>query len=490
MTLTVNLRKTVHRKSIEYCTSSPFGVNAAGTFLVYDNSNILPARDSSYFVGGASSIYGYSCDEDAWVTLSASGIAGTFAAGACGRASPLGAPAGVTINTATAGTTTTLTTALTIVKSLAGCEIRVIAGTGVGYVGTILSNTLGANSVITVTTASSTAFSSTSQYQIFSGSLWFMNAGTAAVGFSVYDRATAAWTARSVTNIPTSWATDACLVTTVGRASNRGTGFVNGTATAGASTTLTDTAKAWLTNGWANAQVRIISGTGLGQIRTISSNTATVLTVSSAWTTTPDATSVYRIEGNEDYLYLIGNAAVTMYRYSISGNAWTVLAPTTARAAAVGAGCTAEYVDSVQASNWTDGTYGAHYSTTLFKQNGRYIYSFRGGATGTLDVYDIAANTWINAVAIGNTGETFSTGSCAAILDGYIYLQRDATSRFLRFGINENNMDPLTYNPVPQSTAVAGGKVFILTYIEGTTRLNYLYAMGNTRAELVRWVLV
>lgn len=42
--------------------------------------------------------------------------------------------------------------------------------------------------------------------------------------------------------------------------------------------------------------VRIIGGTGAGQVRHISANTATVLTVDSPWETTPDATSIFWIE--------------------------------------------------------------------------------------------------------------------------------------------------------------------------------------------------
>lgn len=99
-------------------------------------------------------------------------------------------------------------------------------------------------------------------------------------------------------------------------------------------TTLGKTGKTWTVNQWTNSQVRITSGTGIGQVRTISSNTATTLTVPS-WTTTPDATSNFVIEPNDDFLYLIGNNAVTMYRYSISANTWTVMAPTTARGGAM-----------------------------------------------------------------------------------------------------------------------------------------------------------
>jgi hypothetical protein len=71
----------------------------------------------------------------------------------------------------------------------------------------------------------------------------------------------------------------------------------SGTATSGTSTTLTDTSKSWGTDVWVGNKVSITGGTGAGQTRSISSNTATVLTVSSAWTTNPDATSTYNILG-------------------------------------------------------------------------------------------------------------------------------------------------------------------------------------------------
>jgi hypothetical protein len=92
-------------------------------------------------------------------------------------------------------------------------------------------------------------------------------------------------------------------------------GFDAGTATAGAATTLTDSTKAWETNRWANYVVRILHGTGIGQTRIIASNTATALTVQQAWTTTPDTTSVFAIQGNPDTLYLVsgGNAAILMH---------------------------------------------------------------------------------------------------------------------------------------------------------------------------------
>ncbi len=58
---------------------------------------------------------------------------------------------------------------------------------------------------------------------------------------------------------------------------------------------LVDATKNWTVNGWANYLIKITSGTGYGQVRHISSNTATTLTISTAWTTWPDLSSTYAI---------------------------------------------------------------------------------------------------------------------------------------------------------------------------------------------------
>lgn len=68
-----------------------------------------------------------------------------------------------------------------------------------------------------------------------------------------------------------------------------------GTATAGSATTLTDSSKAWAVDAWVGYSLYITAGTGAGQQRVVRSNTATVLTLSTAWTTNPDATSLYAV---------------------------------------------------------------------------------------------------------------------------------------------------------------------------------------------------
>lgn len=79
-----------------------------------------------------------------------------------------------------------------------------------------------------------------------------------------------------------------------------------GTATAATSTTLTNTNVTMTTNIHANAKIRIFDGTGDGQIRNISSNTATQFTVSPAWEITPDTTSRYVVFSSDDWPAVTG----------------------------------------------------------------------------------------------------------------------------------------------------------------------------------------
>lgn len=69
----------------------------------------------------------------------------------------------------------------------------------------------------------------------------------------------------------------------------------SGTATGGSSVTLVDSTKTWTTNEFQFRRVRIVGGTGEGQIRRIASNTADTITVELDWDTAPDATSEYEV---------------------------------------------------------------------------------------------------------------------------------------------------------------------------------------------------
>jgi len=68
-----------------------------------------------------------------------------------------------------------------------------------------------------------------------------------------------------------------------------------GTATSANGITLTDDTKAWTTNQWVNGAVSITRGTGSGQVRRITGNTAMGITITEAWATIPNNTSAYSL---------------------------------------------------------------------------------------------------------------------------------------------------------------------------------------------------
>lgn len=471
MTTTSRLRPILDRQQFEMCAQAPLS-SAAGTHFI---SSTLHDQ-MQLVIAGTGTQWLYDPAKDAWLLITAGAVAGTFGAGVCGTHHPNG-PTG----TALAGSTsTTLNTATAVGRSITGYKVRITAGTGAGQEKTILSNTIGANAVLTVDSAWGVTPDVTSTYLLLTGRYYVFIGGTGGPGMKYWDFATNTWSAAlSMTGAPATPGTECKLRSTPGFLAQ----FATGTATAGGATTLTNSAKTWTVNQWANYQVRITAGTGAGQVRTIASNTATALTVSSAWAANPDATSQYVIEGNDDYLYLAGNNAVTLYRYSISGNSWTTLSPGVARAGAPGAGMSLNWVRTVPNSAWTNE------SAIL---NGRRLYSWRGGASGTLDFYDIPSNAWTNAVPLWGMGqESFTTGSCHDNADyGKIVTQRDATGRFYELDVANQQVTPLATLFYPQGTAVVGDRLFTIEYIDGATRLVWVYYMLNTLNVMVRVLLI
>jgi hypothetical protein len=466
-------RKILDQKRWTLMTSQAPVATGAGMFMI--SSRLSQQRQM--FVTSNTVQYLYYPLEDAFIQIPSAALAGTFGAGACGTSTAIG-PSG----TATAGSTTTLTTNLTLARSLAGYQIEITGGPGAGDVRTIAYNTVGTNGVITVTSAFSAAITASSTYRLITPRYYVLGAGTLAAGsFKVYDFALNTWTSLSNTGLPATWGTDGKLIATPSFGDDGDDlNFATGTATAGTSTTLTNGAKTWATNQWANYQLKIVSGTGAGQIRTIASNTGTVLTVSAAFTITPDATSAYHIEGNDDFLYLMGNNAVTLYRYSISANTWSTLAPGAARAAAPGLAASGHWVYGVSEDpRWTD-------ENAII--NGRRIYSFRGAAGAVLDYYDIAANTWVSGVSYAPGVETFTTGSKYVYAGDYLYIHKDATGRWFRYSFAQQSMVGWSLNVYPGGAAVLGDTAFDI--VEPETGIRFVMMLLNTSTILMRCMVI
>jgi hypothetical protein len=480
MTTTIGNRKILDLKRWEFCTPSP--VATAAAMCVISSRH---ARRRQLFMTSATVHYLYDPNEDGWIQIPSGAFGGTFGAGTCGVATAVG-PSG----TATAGTTTTLTTNLTIQRDLRGYSIHITSGPGAGDTRTIASNTIGANAVITVTSAFSGTITSSSTYRLLTPRWYVLNAvgasGTTTTAlFRFYDFALNTWT-NAETGATDGVApaavigTDGRLISTPSWLDSGYKAFGGGTATSATGTTLSDSGKSWTASQWINYQVRIVSGTGAGQIRTITANTGTQLTVAT-WTINPDATSVYTIEGNDDFIYYMGSNAVTLYRYSISGGTWTTLSPGVARAAAPSTGMSAHWVWDAEDPAWTNE------SAIL---NGRYIYSFRGGGSTVLDRYDIAANTWTNAIPYAPATETFTTGTSYCYHGSYLYIQKEATGRWFRYNFVTSEMDPWNTMMYTQGAAVLGDKAWDVLYTDGATEIVYIYCLLNTSTVLLRQMVI
>lgn len=471
-------RKLLDLKRWEFCTPAP-AATAAGAFIASSQHY----RQQQLYVTSNTTAWLYLPEEDGWVALASPALAGTFGAGAAGVgcAFSTGSTTAAASLTATAGTTSTITTNQTLARDLRGYSVQILSGPNAGLTLPIVSNTIGANAVITVA-AQASAFSASTVYRLMTPRWFVVGAGTLASGsFKSYDFATNTWSTLSNTGLPATLGTDGRLVATPSWDYNAVVSFATGTATAGGASTIDNSAKAWATNQWANFQIRITAGTGAGQIRTISSNTGTSITVSAAWTTTPDATSVYSIEGNDDFIYYLGNNAVTLYRYSISANAWTTLTPGAARAGAPGAGLSGHWVYGATDSAWTA-------ENAII--NGRRIYSLRGAAGAVLDYYDIAANTWVSGVAYAPAAETFTTGTTYALIGSTLYLQKDVSGRWFRLNFVTGEMDGWGTMTYTQGAAVIGDTTWATTYFDGATSIPFVYKLLNTSTVLLRQMVI
>jgi hypothetical protein len=476
MATTNGNRRILDLKRWEFCTPLP-AATVAGAFIVSSRHY----RQQQLYVTGNTTAWLYNPAEDAYIATPSPALAGTFGAGACGVAGSFstGTTVGAASLTATAGTVTSITTNQTLARDLRGYSVYFVGGTNAGKLKTIASNTIGTNAVITFEGAEAVAFDATSQYRLKTPVFFVVGAGTLAAGsFRKYCYATNSWTTLSQTGLPATIGTDGRLVSTPAWIDSGFKSFATGTATAGAVSSLTNSGKAWAVNQWTNSQVRIAAGTGAGQIRTIASNTATAVTPATNFTIAPDATSQYSFEGNDDFIYFLGNNAVTMYRYSISANTWTTLSPGVARAGAPVAGMSASWVHSVSATDWNNEN---------LILNGRYIYSMRGGAL--IDRYDIAGNAW--AALVGAPGaETFGAGSKYSYNKDRLYLQKESTGRWFYFDLASQAFEPWSTMTYTQGAAILGDTAFDVTFKDGATEIEYIYMALNTSNVVLRQMVI
>ena len=205
-----------------------------------------------------------------------------------------------------------------------------------------------------------------------------------------------------------------------------------GIATSGSTTTIVDTTKNWKVNQWAGKRVRITGGTNQSQEISITSNTATTLTIG----TQPSA-----VDASTQYTILGVSPRST------------------------GTGLVFAYGNS----------------------NGRYLWSSRGGGFLSMDRYDITTDTWQYGNFTPPGGIGLNTGSMYAY-DGTnrIYVNINALNGLEYFDLNTREFVNSGTIPYGHSTAILGNRMEIVDTADG---LKFLYVMRHSGQEMFRTLL-
>lgn len=243
---------------------------------------------------------------------------------------------------------------------------------------------------------------------------------------------------------------------------------VEDVATAGSTTTVENSGTGWVVNQYANMDVLITSGTGIGQRKRIASNTATVLTLASASTgnprtgafaTAPVSGSGYKIIPSQDFLYYQPGNSNGIYKIDVAqttGAAWIAL---TAAPAASGGGANTFYP-----ANYAP--YG--------------IVSFRGNGTATVYHYNIGLNTWSTYTTYPGF-ETFNTGASATMIPGKrkLLIQRESSTRLLTLDLTTGLIEPVGTMPYAAPATNDGKRASIIISPDGAMFLYILRAGGQ-----------
>jgi hypothetical protein len=481
--------------------------SAAGTQLVAGLRNNMDRGAYVYLLVNATTLWAYDVEDDDWFQLPSPALTGTFGAGAGAVLMPSQGPRGTLAagNTASSVVLSTALPAAVGPNQLAnkgnsnGFKIRIIGnsagGSGKVEERYIIGNTSGTTPTIYLDSPLSFTPQAGDSYEILSGRLFLLSAGTLAAGvWKYYDIATNSFSGNlATTSLPATIGTDSSFLgldeSYVPFDANPGDGFFcQLTATAATATTITGQAAngdaAVLANEYRNFQIRIVQDTvnptAAGQRRNIASHTAgpsAVYTVSSAWTVAPSSSAVFVIENNGDRILYWGSASSSTFTYNITANAWDVTT-FAARSAAHAAGsfnCPSFFMRP-------DAVKQARHS---------YVYVFRGGNVATLDLFDIAGGAtgaWTANIPYGGSGTLFTTGTTVTP-DPYTgggqsaFINYNGGQRCMRFDVKNRVLSPAFYLRYPQSTAYVGQRMATAMFVDGTTKLTFIILQRMSGAE-------
>jgi hypothetical protein len=323
------------------------------------------------------------------------------------------------------------------------------------------------------------------------GSFYIFNAGTlSATSFKRLDLFSGVETSLSVTGLPASWGTAGYLASNfdpraiylTGQASSGGTNALSFSNDAGGGSSINYAT----TSQYIGFVIQIYEGTGSGQRREITAcnlGAGTIdLNVSPDWTTPPDSTSKFMILGNPDYLYLLGNNAVTVYRYSISGNSWTTTTNCSITPNVIGRLMSVStpigYNTGLGETQYplNSAPFTAYNPTAFYLfSNSTVVYSFR--TMGQLSPVWTPESTTIPENPV--SGSSFCS-------DGNrFYVAQGNTGRIYICEPRMGSPKALPIKGYVEGAAVAGSKLFF-KWADETRTKGWLYSLSNTSNVLKR----
>lgn len=519
-------KKVIDRLMWAQVAPSP-NAHASGSCMAVDMRNNTTRNPFVYNLASGTVLNRYNIVTKGWNFVQSPALAGTFGAGAASAF----APARALVGTIAAGATTTSVTLSTALPTAVGVNmlanrggsgdfgfrIRIIDTTaGKTEQRWITANTAGTAPTITVDTAFSFTPASGATYEILSGRVYMLGAGTTAANiWRSFEVATNTLsTGLSTTNLPATIGTDSSINVLdelyVPYNCKPGEGLVLGAytydsgttlkslaATAMGASTLTGQATAGdavvAANEYRNFQIRIVEDlttpASVGQRRIIASHTAgpsPVYTLGTAWTTQPSATAKYVIE-NPNLILVRSSATTTVYTYNYSGA--TVNNGTNSIA---NDAWSTTYFGAAPAANASGGMWMPSFGIVPdVARNARHSFQYfwRGGVA-TLDVLDIAntiTGTWTGAITYdGSTTLTVGTTGCYSPFgqEGRMFYMNvytaSAISQIWRFDVQNRVLSPYVPTDFLQTgTAALGQRMAAYAAIDGSDTYDVVLLQGH-----------
>lgn len=174
------------------------------------------------------------------------------------------------------------------------------------------------SNIVTVDSNWTTPPDNTSSFVVLCEGIWYLSSNSTNPFWSIqyYSPIQDVWYVKSQTGglIGAALATD---ITSQGLLFSP-TNVLSGTATGATSRTLSDSTVSSIlsANQYTNYELRILSGTGVGQFRSIVMNSLSSFTIGESWDVIPDNTSVYGVYRDANKIYWTGNGSSSIYYYA------------------------------------------------------------------------------------------------------------------------------------------------------------------------------